>query len=102
MSRSRYRLGAVTLQDATLPASVELSIFLVPGAPVRSVAFWLDDPERRSRARQIEMAAPYDLAGGTVARAGAISLRPGRHVVTALATRVDGTTVLSTATFTVS
>ena len=93
------RSEPVVLEGTTVSGLIY--VFLT-GADVELVEFWLDDPNGSRAPFQTERSAPFDLAGGEVGRADPLNtagLRDGRHYVTALVTKADGSTSVVTAGF---
>ncbi len=101
-SRTADRRDPFRVQGASFQSSASIYPFLsISGSFVR-VQFWLDDPTLARAPIRTELAAPYDLAGGTVTAANPYSLvqlASGTHSLSAVATRADGTTVRFDSTF---
>ena len=80
-------------------------VFLAPTASVKSVAFYVDDPTRKHKARRTDTASPFDLKGGTAAAASpyfTTGLKDGKHTVTAVITTTGGSKKVVSSTFTAS
>ena len=93
------RSEPVVLEGTTVSGLIY--VFLA-GADVELVEFWLDDPNGSGAPFQTERSAPFDLAGGEVGRANPLNtagLSDGRHYVTALVTKADGSISAVTAGF---
>lgn len=100
VSSSSDGRSAVALDGQTLAGQVYVRF--EPSSPVRSVRFWLDDPDRSGAPDRDERLAPYDFAGGQPSSLPwDTSSAPGAHTITAEVTRDDGTTYVDEASFSV-
>ncbi len=100
VSSSPDRSNAVPLEGQ--PVSGPIYVFLTPEKDVARVAFYLDDPDRDGRPRQIERYRPYDFGGGSVDVARPFDtgiLRAGTHRIDADVRLKDGRTISVHTTF---
>ncbi|HEX2027141.1 MAG TPA: hypothetical protein VHF25_04000 [Nitriliruptorales bacterium] len=103
VSASSDRRSPTRLDGSTV--SGDIHVFTTPDTDVDRVHFYLDDPHMSGMPHRTERNAPFDLAGGSVASARAYDtarMPVGEHVVTAVLELTDGTTALTSATFTVT
>ncbi len=103
VSTSPDRSAAAGLDGRTL--SGDVYIFVGPDAGLRTVAFYLDDPQRAKAPTHTENTVPMDLAGGSASTANPFAtsaLSTGSHTLTAAVTDTSGSTTVLSATFTVS
>lgn len=101
ISESADRGGASALSGASLEG--QAYIFVSPADHADQATFYLDDPARNS-ADRVDTTAPFDLVGGTAGSALPLEideLSSGDHLLTAVVTRSDGTSVEVQATFSV-
>ncbi len=80
------RSGSLRLDGATV--SGDIYVYSESGESVRSVEFWMDDPERAGAPTRRDYAHPFDLVGGTRRAATALDttlLADGTHSVEASA-----------------
>ena len=92
VSASADRSGSESLSGSILTGKAY--VFLAPTTSVKSVAFYVDDPKRKHKARRVDTASPFDLKGGTAAAATPYSttgLKDGKHTLTAVITTTGGT-----------
>ena len=80
-------------------------VFADPATGVKSVSWYLDDPNRLQPAVHTEGTAPYDYAGGPPAAAlpwDTTKLPDGTHSITQVVTPMSGTAEVLTSTFTIA
>jgi hypothetical protein len=99
-SSSADRSNPAPLDGAELVGPVYA--FLDIEGAVAEVRFWIDDPSRTGGPSQVERNAPFDVAGGSLSDSKPLRLSDGDHSVTAEVRFDDGSTVVTTASFTVS
>ena len=88
VSRTPDRADAALLTGSSLDG--EVYVFIVPETAPEQVAFYLNDPERKSRPERVEYLTYYDLAAtapdGAARPFDASALGAGEHTVTAVVT----------------
>ncbi len=99
------RNQAQPLESAQVSGEIYVFLPAVPSAEIASVHFYLDDPGRTGPATQVERVAPYDMGGGSVARArnplDTEGLSFGSHRIDVDCVLDDGSVVSIAASFTV-
>ena len=103
VSSSATRTNPVPLEGAVLKGSEY--VFADPATGVKSVSWYLDDPNRLQPAVHTEGTAPYDYAGGPPAAAlpwDTTKLPDGTHSITQVVTPISGTAEVLTSTFTIA
>jgi PKD repeat protein len=112
MSKSSNRSNPVPLNGLAVSGTIYIYYALIsPNAasnPVRSVAFWLDNPTPENPTgspRKVEFAGPFDFAGtddsGEALGFDTTKLSKGIHTISARVTLRDGTVLPFVGTFTV-
>ncbi|MGH8982660.1 MAG: BACON domain-containing protein, partial [Acidimicrobiia bacterium] len=109
---SAYELLASSTSDRADPLPLagaavvgDVYVFLSPSEGVKTVRFWLDDPDRSGRPAQREANPPWDFAGGSVTAAkpfDTTDLADGTHTITAELELEGGGTEVVSASFTVA
>ncbi|MGH2753476.1 MAG: right-handed parallel beta-helix repeat-containing protein [Actinomycetota bacterium] len=103
VSATPDRASPVVLEGSTIAGTAY--VFLPAPTGTSSVSFYLDDPATLGPPRQVEMVAPFDLAGGTVQTAQGLDttqLANGEHVVVATEMSASGAVRRSEARFDVA
>ena len=103
VSMSPDRSSSVPLDGAKLRGNVYIFVPATPG--ITGVRFYLDDPGGTGTPRQVEGQAPWDFAGtaadGTAKPFNVDLLAGSTHTATAAIALSNGTTLLSSGTFTI-
>ena len=98
------RAGSVALAGVSLSRTASVYIHYATAVTYSNVSFWIDDPTRARAAYHVEFNPPYDFNNGSVTAATSYALSGltvGSHTVTVAALRSNGTTFVTSATFTV-
>ena len=103
-STAASRANSAPLSGSSLGRSSSVYVHYATAITYSTVSFWIDNPNRTGGAFHVEINPPYDLNNGSVASANAYSLSgltPGTHSITVSALRANGTSFVTTSTFTV-
>ncbi|MGH8984928.1 MAG: BACON domain-containing protein, partial [Acidimicrobiia bacterium] len=103
VSSTSDRADPVPLAGAAVDGDVD--VFLSPSEGVKTVRFWLDDPDRSGPPAQRDKNPPWDFAGGSVKEAkpfDTTDVADGMHTITAELDLEGGGIEVVSATFTVA
>jgi hypothetical protein len=103
VSTSSNKSAPVDLHGAVLSGNIY--VWVDDDADLKTVVFFIDDPELIGERFRIERFAPFDLAGGTETSAlpyDTTKLANGEHNISVLVESYDGTVDVLSATFTVN